>query len=691
MADPVTRPGHRAASRPAGDGTAAAPAAEKPAGRPGCGPHRSLFGLSTGQLIAVEAAAALVLLAAAGGNGWLAVGVPTGAALALLALGRFQGRWGYEWTSSALAYATRRRTLGFGGGTSTLLATLRPAARIGTVDLDGAQVGIIIDGYGLTAVAEVGDPTALLADPRPRAPTPAALLPPPRPGLPPVRVQLLIATVTAPAPHASGAPATSYRQLTDGRVPAQQRVFVALQVRRVAGTTDEQLRSVLIAGVRRVRRRLDRENLAGRLLSPAGLARVLAELAHGDGTEPVRESWSAVTSGAVHQASFRLRRWPATPGALGHALLPRLLTAPGCAVVFSVSAEHAQPLGDPGEDAAAPGNEPGRGDQPRAGPPAREPDRREPDPGESPRDCPRARDLAADTVEAEVVVRLAAVGEQALAAAHAALRRLFAPAGAVLQRLDGAQVAGLAATLPLGGAPQPARHSLDGVVDAAAGQPATDRRSADSAALAGIAPAVADGGVVLGLNRRSEPVAVRLFRPEPTQATLLGGLPCARLLALRAIAVGARVIVHSGRPHDWEPFLRGLDGRGDALVVLATGRSAEPVPATPLRPTLSIDDTGTPGNVPAPDAPWCSTLLVRQAPTASDVEALPGVDLVLLQPLGPVEAAIVGRVLGLGGAADWLTRIRPDMVAVVAGRRSLRWALLSPTAGEERLAGPGLG
>ena len=55
-------------------------------------------------------------------------------------------------------------------------------------------------------------------------------------------------------------------------------------------------------------------------------------------------------------------------------------------------------------------------------------------------------------------------------------------------------------------------------------------------------------------------------------------------------------------------------------------------------------------------------------------------------PLDPAEATLAGTALGLGGSADWLTRIRDDMVAVV-NRRALRWALLSPTPIESQLVG----
>ena len=79
--------------------------------------------------------------------------------------------------------------------------------------------------------------------------------------------------------------------------------------------------------------------------------------------------------------------------------------------------------------------------------------------------------------------------------------------------------------------------------------------------------------------------------------------------------------------------------------------------------------------------------MVRDELTPADVDALSRADLALLQPLTSAEATLAGAALGLGGSAEWLTRIREDMVAVV-NRRALRWALLSPTPIEAQLIGP---
>jgi hypothetical protein len=62
-------------------------------------------------------------------------------------------------------------------------------------------------------------------------------------------------------------------------------------------------------------------------------------------------------------------------------------------------------------------------------------------------------------------------------------------------------------------------------------------------------------------------------------------------------------------------------------------------------------------------------------------------DLLVLQPLRPDEASLIGGALGLGEVAQWMTRIRPDMVGVV-NRRAVRWAALAQTPIEAQLIGP---
>ncbi|MGC1214152.1 MAG: type VII secretion protein EccE, partial [Micromonospora sp.] len=330
-----------------------------------------------------------------------------------------------------------------------------------------------------------------------------------------------------------------------------------------------------------------------------------------------RETWPTVQTGGLLQATFRLRRWPDPRTDAARRLVPRLLALPATASTVSLCVG------------------------PRA-----------------------AADSA--SVPAELTVRLAAGTATELSVAAQALRRLVTDLGGEVRRLDGEQVHGLAATLPLA------------VV--------RDGAAVSGETLDHLELSTGEAGLMVGANRHGGAVTIRLFRPEATRLILVGGVRVAQLLALRALALGARVVVQTARPRVWEPFVRGVGAPGGAVPVIPPGRPVGGPPGSPVRPLLLVVDAGpVPAGVGTGSA-WQSTLVVRDELGPADVDALARADLAILQPLGPGEAGLAGAALGLGGSADWLTRIRDDMVAVV-NRRALRWALLAPTPIESQLVG----
>lgn len=263
-----------------------------------------------------------------------------------------------------------------------------------------------------------------------------------------------------------------------------------------------------------------------------------------------------------------------------------------------------------------------------------------------------------------LLVRLAATDPTELEAAARALRGLLSTEHIRLRRWDGAHLPGLAATLPFGG------MAVDGP---AFGVPEVPFSAA---------------GMMLGRNQSGGPVLIRLFRPEPTRALLVGGLPAAQMLAFRAMAVGARVLVRTTRPQAWEPFVRGAAVPGDSIMVTPAGRAMDAPAGSVRRPALTILDTGTAPAGPEPDreAGWRTTVVVRDEFGSSDVTHATEADLVVLQQLQPAEATLLGNTLGLGDTAKYFPRMRPDMLAVI-NRRAVRWAVWSQTPIEQSLIG----
>lgn len=204
---------------------------------------------------------------------------------------------------------------------------------------------------------------------------------------------------------------------------------------------------------------------------------------------------------------------------------------------------------------------------------------------------------------------------------------------------------------------------------------------------------VPPGGLLLGLDPAGRPVILTLFRRRPLAATVVGGLHLAQVLALRAAAVGARVIVETARPEDWDPVVlhSGLDS--GCLAIHTVGRVAgNPgwAPPAPTAPLLVIRDCGArPPYASVPHGPWVSvvTLLPFLDPRA--VTQLGYADLLGFQRMPAEEAALAQRVLALADRdAAALTELPVDGVLWRAKDRKPRTCEITGTAWELRVLGP---
>ncbi|GAA1417052.1 hypothetical protein GCM10009662_68620 [Catellatospora coxensis] len=580
-------------------------------------PARRFLGLGSGQIVAVQLALVLLVAAAQAGVGFLLPAVPVAAALVVLAWGRWRGRWLSEWTAVYLRYRGRRRRVEPSADPAELLAAAAPGSRLSMLDIEGVSCAALTDELGMCVLLELGDQAVMPARAWHPLPSPATLLPAPAADTPPVRLQLLL---HANAANGSSPAASSYRQLSSGRLLANERALLVVRVHRAEGWSEADLERALTGAVRKVRAKLG--DVPHRLLGDVAALRALAEAAGHDGATAAQEGWSALHIGGLYASSYAVERWPTPHPDPAHALLPRLLRLPATTVSVSLTA-------GPWADGGA-------------------------------------------TLQAELTVRLTAPDHTSLGNAGTALRQLLATEHAQARRLDGQQFDGLTATLPLAG-PGPADLGAGGV----------GGRVQRPAAVAVLATPYGGCGLMIGVNRHSEPVSFRLFRPEATRVVLIGGVAVAQVVAVRAMALGAYVLVQTTRPWAWEPFSRGL-GSGAPLAVMAPGPVNVP-PGTPLRPLLSIVDAGPVAADRTPGTPWHSTLVVRDDLSPVDVDVLGRADLALLQPLQPAEAAVAVSVLGLSRDQEaWLSRAQPGMIGVVH-RRSVRWAALSTTGYEQQL------
>lgn len=227
------------------------------------------------------------------------------------------------------------------------------------------------------------------------------------------------------------------------------------------------------------------------------------------------------------------------------------------------------------------------------------------------------------------------------------------------------------------------------------------------AALARLSPTPLPAGLVLGADRRRAAVTIRLFRPEPTRVTLVGGVWAGQLVAFRALALGARVVVLTADPASWSGLgPAALGPATDRVEVRADGRPV-PTTGTAQRPTLIVRDL--PPGVTSPAAPgsaapgaalhgpaafgaaapgsWQAELTVLRRLDPGTAPALRDSDLCVLQRLSADESASVQHALRLPpDSARFLQVMADDMLSLVGGGTD-RHLWISQTSVEQRLLG----
>jgi hypothetical protein len=232
--------------------------------------------------------------------------------------------------------------------------------------------------------------------------------------------------------------------------------------------------------------------------------------------------------------------------------------------------------------------------------------------------------------------------------------------------------------------------------------------AAPGSALRRLVATAGPAGLVLGRDHSGAFVPVRLLRPEPTHAVLVGGSWAARLLAFRCLGVGARVNVVTGGWSHWSGFGERA-GAPAHLSVMSVGpgfeagrlgeRRAAPIeiptpggadePAGSTRPVVHIYDVGPSGPVDRPPlTTWHTQLVVLSQLSTHGGPALAEADIVLLQRLDAEEASLCESLLRLPPeTADRLQQMHEDMLAVLApGADNYLW--FAPTPVEYEILGP---
>ncbi|WP_431915428.1 hypothetical protein [Micromonospora wenchangensis] len=228
------------------------------------------------------------------------------------------------------------------------------------------------------------------------------------------------------------------------------------------------------------------------------------------------------------------------------------------------------------------------------------------------------------------------------------------------------------------------------------------------AALARLSPSPLPAGLVLGADRRRAAVTIRLFRPEPTRVALVGGVWAGQLVAFRALALGARVVVLTTEPTTWAGFGPAALGPAAGRVEVRADDRPVPTDGTPQQPTLIVRDlppaatrpagsgASRPG-VTAPHGPaesgaaapgsWQAELTVLRRLDPGSASALRDSDLCVLQRLSADESATAQQALRLPpDSSRFLQVMADDMLGLVGGGAD-RHLWISQTPVEQHLLG----
>jgi hypothetical protein len=247
-----------------------------------------------------------------------------------------------------------------------------------------------------------------------------------------------------------------------------------------------------------------------------------------------------------------------------------------------------------------------------------------------------------------------------------------------------------APALPPPTPPQPAAPPASGPDDAAS-LPRRARRTrslpplrigrhiATETALERVRPSAPAVGLALGWDKDNQPIMARLFRPEPTRMTLVGGLWITRVLAVRALALGASVSVFTTRPEAWQGFDSWATG-GDGRVQVFPAEHRLTAIGSPRRPLLYLYDA----ELLAPPqrhnlGPWQAQLTVLRQLTAYGVPTVQESNLVVVRRLARDEATTVASTLRLSKQTTaWLEMMPDDVLAVLSGGTD-EYASVRPT------------
>ncbi|GGM05728.1 hypothetical protein ACFFX1_26700 [Dactylosporangium sucinum] len=203
-------------------------------------------------------------------------------------------------------------------------------------------------------------------------------------------------------------------------------------------------------------------------------------------------------------------------------------------------------------------------------------------------------------------------------------------------------------------------------------------------AIGGITLGSEPAGVILGFDQHQSPVTLQLFRPRPTRVLLIDRGWVERLLMLRAMAVGARVVVNTPDPAMWAGFGESVTGRPDLFHVAPAYQAVE-LPSSVAAPVLFVAERH-PLSIPAL-GPWQALVTVAGWLGEYVQQSLLEADVVILRRLTERQLAAAAALMRLDALQAATLQATPPDGLVVYQEGEWRYLRMAITQVEHGLFG----
>ncbi|MDP9797588.1 hypothetical protein J2S43_006100 [Catenuloplanes nepalensis] len=210
--------------------------------------------------------------------------------------------------------------------------------------------------------------------------------------------------------------------------------------------------------------------------------------------------------------------------------------------------------------------------------------------------------------------------------------------------------------------------------------------------LAALTTPVPRGGLLLGRDRNGKPVPLEVFGPSGADIALIGNWWAARLIVFRALALGARVVVSSHAPDQWQNLGQWATGRPDRLMLVHGLANPGSIPSgTAIQPVLHVVDVhpeAAEAALTQPLQPWQARLTVVQQLIPAAGTILRAATFAVVQRLNATEATVGAAPLRLSGRdVKLFQRLNVDMAVLLGNGPEAQYLWFTPTSIEQQALG----